>query len=411
MMNNFYDIIIIGAGPGGLFSALNLPKELKTLIIEKNNSVGKKLLMSGSGRCNFTHYGDIEGFFLHYGDKSNFVKPSLRGFTNTNLIEYVKKHKVEIVIDKNRKVFPESQKAKDILNCLIKDCSSNNVNIHLNEKVIEVEKFENNFIVYTDKKNYKSKIIIVATGGKSYPNSGSTGDGYKIAETFGHTIITPKPGLTPIIVKDFKYSNLSGVSLYNREVFLYKGGKKIRSIIGDIVFTHFGLSGPAILDLSRYIDENDIIKINLLNDNFNNVNKKYIDLIPVKGGITIKTFFKGYNVPERLIDDILLLNDVKENIKISKVNKEVRNKIIQFFCEMEFEVEKKGDFNIAMVTTGGVSTKEINSKTMESKIIPGLYFVGEVIDVDGDTGGYNLQFAFSSAYLAAKHIESIQLKN
>jgi len=410
-MINYYDIIIVGAGPGGLFSALNLPKELNTLILEKNSSVGKKLLMSGSGRCNFTHSGNIDEFFLHYGDKNNFVKPSLLGFTNNDLIEYVKKHKIEIVIDKNGKVFPKSQKAKDILDCLIKDCYSNNVNIHLNEKVIEIKKVEDNFVVCSDKNTYKSKFIILATGGKSYPNSGSTGDGYRIAETFGHTIITPKPALTPIIVKNFKFSILSGVSLYNREVVLYKEGKKRKSIIGDIVFTHFGLSGPAILDLSRYIDENDIIKINLLNDNFDNVSKKYIDLISTKGGITLKTFFKGYNIPERLIDEILLLSDIQGNVKISKVNKEIRNKIIRIFCEMEFEVERKGDFNIAMVTTGGVSIKEINSKTMESKIIPGFYFVGEVIDVDGDTGGYNLQFAFSSAYLAAKHIKINQIKN
>ena len=399
-----YDIIIIGAGPAGLFTAASLGNNLRILVLEKNNSAGKKLLLSGLGKCNITHFGELEDFLTRYGYNSNFIKHALYSFSNQDLIDYLKNDNVDLFVDTNKKVFPKSEKATDVLNVLLKTCRDKNVDIVYNSEVKEIKKIENNFYVQTENKKYESHYLIIATGGKSYPTSGSTGDGYVFAESFGHTVIEPRPALVPVKIKDYRYSTLAGVTLKERTIYLYRQNKKIKTFTGDILFTHFGLSGPGILDFSRYIKTGDLIKINVVDSKPDILKNEFVDQAGKDGSVSVKKFFKNYNIPENLIEKILLETNIQPNNKLSRVKKEPRNKIMELFCNLPFEVEQLGDFNTAMVTAGGVNLKEISSKNMESRIIKNLYFAGEVLDIDGDTGGFNLQVAFSTGYIVAKDI-------
>ncbi len=399
-----YDVIIIGAGPAGMFTAINLKDDFKTAIFEKNNSAGKKLLMAGSGRCNITHNGDIKDFFKHYGDNSNFLKPALNEFTNLDLMDFLKCGGIDIFVDKNDKVFPGSERSKDVLSYLLDKCDKHKIKFHYDEPVITVQKSGDLFLAAAEKAVYKCRYLVITTGGKSYPLSGSTGEGYEFAKSFGHSVIEPKPSLTPVTITDYKLAAISGVSLVQREIYLYRNNKKIRTHIGDIGFTHSGLSGPGILDFSRYFEPGDVLKINLINSNPEDVKEEFISVSKIDGSISVKKFFKAYEIPESLIDEVLLEVPIQANVKICKVDKESRNKMTGLFCGFPFEISRLGDFNIAMVTSGGVSLKEVSSKTMESRIISNLFFAGEVLDIDGDTGGYNLQAAFSTGFLAAKRI-------
>jgi hypothetical protein len=405
--NTFYDVIIIGAGPAGLFAAANLRKDISALLLEKNASAGKKLLMAGSGRCNITHTGDIENFFRHYGDNINFLKPALKEFTNTNLINFLKEGGIDIFIDKNDKVFPESEQSRDVLAYLLKIREESKISIIYDEPVLSIKKAGDIFVTGAEKNTYKSKSVIISTGGKSYPTTGSTGDGYKLAEMMSHSVIPVKPALTPVTIKNYRFAALSGVSLSARELNLYRNNKKIKRHVGDIGFTHTGLSGPGILDFSRYFEVGDVLSINLINSKPDDVRNDFIKTAQIDGSDSLKKFFKFYEIPESLIDETMLEVPINSTTKLSRVDKQSRNKIIDLFCGFPFEIERLGDFNIAMVTKGGVNLQEVNPKTMESRIIPNLYFAGEVLDIDGDTGGYNLQAAFSTAYMASKSINQL----
>jgi len=400
-----YDIIIIGAGPAGLFTAANLDNNVRVLVLEKNNSAGKKLLLSGSGKCNITHFGDLKNFLTKYGDNSNFIKHALYSFSNQDLIRYLNSNGVDLFVDTNKKVFPKSEKAVDILNVLLKTCYNNkNVNIVYNSEVKKIKRKENKFYIQIENRKYESDYLIIATGGKSYPTSGSTGDGYVFAESFGHTVIETRPALVPLKIKDYKYSTLAGITLKERTIYLYRQNKKIKTYIGDILFTHSGLSGPGILDFSRYVKIGDTLKINTVGSTPDILKNEFIKQARQDGSVSVKKFFKNYDVPENLIEKVLLETIIIPNSKLSNVGKEFRNNIVEMFCNLPFKIEQLGDFNTAMVTAGGVNLKEISSKSMGSRIVSNLYFAGEVLDIDGDTGGYNLQMAFSTGYVVAKNI-------
>lgn len=397
-----YNIIIIGAGPAGLFTATNINGQ-NILILEKKPTAGKKLLLSGSGRCNITQNGSITDFFIHYGEGKRFLMPALKEFTNNNLIDYLKNRGLKTIEIKG-KVFPESEDSYDVLELLLKECKKKKVTIYYNESVKKVEVFEKSFLVFTDKDSYRCNKLVIATGGKSYPTTGSTGDGYNYAKSLGHTIEKPKPALAPVYIKNYSFSELSGISLENRKISIVRNNQTIRTIQGDIGFTHWGLSGPGILDLSRYIEPNDTLKINLINQNPETFRELIKDTALKDNKITIKQFLKTYDIAESLIRSLLSELNIEPSTHLSGISKLLRNSIVQSFCEYPFIVKRTGDFNIAMATKGGVSLKEVSSKTMESKLVKNLYFAGEVLDIDGDTGGYNLQAAFSTGYLVAKNI-------
>jgi predicted Rossmann fold flavoprotein len=400
-----YDIIIIGAGPAGLFAAAHC-KRKSVLLLEKNELAGRKLLIAGSGRCNLTHKGDIRDFFIHYGNNGRFLKTALLGFNNEQLINLFESRHLKTYTDKNNKVFPESDNSADVLNILIDECNKNNVILRSGQTVLEVKLSQESFIIRTKDQGFQCKQLIIATGGRSYPKTGSTGDGYAFARQLGHTVIPPKPSLTPVFIDKFPLSELAGVTLPNVFVYLYRDNKKIKAHKGDIVFTHKGISGPGILDFSRYFEPNDILKINFAKVNQDEFISRFLETAEKEGKILVKTFIKRFDIPNSLIELLLSKLGIDQSINIAEITKAQRNQITQACCEHILPIERIGGFDMAMVTAGGVSLAEISSRTMESKIIPGLYFAGEVMDIDGDTGGYNLQAAFSTAYLAAQSINS-----
>ncbi len=398
-----FDIIIVGAGVAGLFAAANLSSEKKIIILEKNNSAGIKLLMSGGGKCNITDSGPISDFFTKYGKANKFLIPALKEFTNIDLINFLNSNGLHTTQIKDR-IYPESLNSRDVLSFLLRLIANRKIPIYYNQKVIKVLRDEGLFQIETDSQKYITEKLVIATGGKSYPTSGSTGDGYDIAKAFGHTIIKPKPALTPIFVENYNFKEISGVSLENRKLSVYRNNKKIHSQIGDFSFTHWGLSGPGILDISRYVEVGDELKINFINMSPEQLKANIIDATKTNGKISLKKFIKTLHLPESLIDLLILELGISTIMNLSELNKIKRNEVIVNLCEYPFQIKRVGDFNVAYATAGGVSINEINPKTMESKLVNNLYFIGEVLDIDGDTGGYNIQAAFSTGLLASKFL-------
>lgn len=396
----------MGAGAAGLFAAIQLDERLNVLLLEKKSKPGMKLLMSGAGRCNITNSKPIREFFEHYNDKKRFIQHAIHKYTNTDLIKLLNTNRINTTIDKNGKVFPASQSAKDVLNLFLYLCLKNRVEIKYSSPIINADMQDELFSVRTEHAEYKCKHLIIASGGRSYPTTGSTGDGYSIAKSFGHNIITPKPALTPVFVNDFKFAPISGISLTERTIELYRNDKRINTHIGDILFTHKGLSGPGILDFSRWFEVGDQLRINLIDIKSEELNTALIELAQSQGAIQIKTALKRWNLPENLILILLELAGIIPDKKIAEISKSDRNKIVNLLTVCPFSIDRIGGYNIAMTTTGGIDTQEINPKTMMSKLIPNLFCIGEVLDIDADTGGYSLQAAFSTAYSAAIYINS-----
>jgi predicted Rossmann fold flavoprotein len=397
------DALIIGAGPAGLFTAIHC-KGRKVIVLEKNAVPGKKLLISGTGRCNLTHDCKLSDFFDHYGANHRFLKTALHGFTNFDLIRFFEDHGMETVVDKNGKVFPASQKASDVLAVLINVCNKNRVEINCYQQIEEIKKTESGFEVKAGSGVFISRFLVITTGGMSYPVTGSTGDGYHFAKLLGHSIVPPKPSLSPVFIRDYTMASISGVSVQNKMVYLYRGDKKIMEHSGDIGFTHKGLSGPGILDFSRNILSNDILKVNFIELKSDDFRNELIKVSEKEGKTAIQTYLKKFDLPRSLVLLILKSINIEPETRLAEITKIQRNQLVAAFCEFPFTVEKVGGFNMAMVTAGGVNLEEVNPKTMESKLVPGLYFAGEVLDIDGDTGGYNLQAAFSMGWLVGQGI-------
>ncbi|WP_034601468.1 NAD(P)/FAD-dependent oxidoreductase [Clostridiisalibacter paucivorans] len=403
----YYDVIIIGSGPAGLFTAINCDDSNRVIVLEKNNVAGKKLLLSGAGQCNITHEGNVEDFVKHYGEHGRFLKNALYRFNNNDLLDFFRKRKLEFISNDEGKVFPNTLKASDVLDILIKECNKRGVEINYNFCVTDISYNEEDkiFNVKSKGKKYKSSNLVIATGGNSYSYTGSTGDGYTLASKLGHRIEEPLPALTPLYIKDYPFGDLSGISFEDIPIYLWRNNKKIKETMGDILLTHKHISGPGILNFSRYVNPNDVIKINFIGQkNIEGFRKEFIKDIQSNGKLLIKTLLKNYSIPKRFIDEILKIIGIDEKITCANLNKKLRNRLVMMLTEYPMTVERLGEFNMAMVTKGGVSIREINTKTMESKIVDGLYFVGEVIDIDGDTGGYNIQAAFSTAFVAGNTI-------
>jgi predicted Rossmann fold flavoprotein len=398
-----YKTIIIGGGPAGLFTAISIGRD-DTLVLEKNSQPGKKLLIAGSGRCNVTHTGPISDFFGRYGSHGSFVKKALKEFTNDDLISFLIHRGLNTVVDKNGKVFPETDRAEDVLACLLAECRAKGIEIKREIPVVSVSKANDLFVVTTGKESFCCEALVVATGGSSYPTTGSSGDGYMFAKSLGHSIVTPKPALTPVFVKDYRMSELAGVSLQNASVSLYRGDKKLLERRGDIGFTHKGISGPGIIDFSRYFEVNDVLRINLIGCNEDRFRQLFIDSVVNQGNTTVQSLLRNYDIPKSLMRFVLEEVVIDPSDCLSNVSAQKRNKLIVLLCSYPFHIERVGGFKMAMTTAGGVCLDEVSSKTMESKLVSNLYFVGEVLDVDGDTGGYNIQAAFSTGCVAGKSI-------
>ncbi|NYT17533.1 MAG: NAD(P)/FAD-dependent oxidoreductase [Methanomicrobiales archaeon] len=362
-------------------------------------------MITGSGQCNLTHDGDIAEFFSRYGDHGSFLRPALRGFTNRDLAAFFEERGLRMTVEPGGKIFPATKRSSDVLSILMSECSRRGVEAICNQSVHRVARADSRFIVETGTSSYRADVVVIATGGASYPATGSTGDGYHLARELGHTITETAPALTPVMVQDYAFADLAGISFENLPLSLFRAGKKVRQVSGDLLFTHTGLSGPGVLDLSRFILPGDILKVSFFPGiDQEAVRKQVTDAIAGSGTRQVKTVLAGLPLPERFAKRLLELAGVTPDLTCSHLPKQARQEIIASLTGLPFTVLRLGGFDEAMVTRGGVALGEINPKTMESMIVPGLYCIGEVLDIDGDTGGYNLQAAFSTGMLAAKSI-------
>ena len=406
-----YDVLVIGVGPAGLMAAIAASKtaaqkkSARVLVLEKNDSPAKKLLISGSGRCNITHAGPISDFLLHYGNKHRFVKPALYHFTNDHLRDFMARRGLPLKELGDGKLFPVTESSRDVLNVFLQVCRQHKVEIRYSVPVEMVSICDDGFYIQTDEVSFVAKNLIIATGGKSYPTTGSTGDGYIFARNLGHTITELAPALTPVRIRDYPFAGCAGAAFENIPVTVLRNVKKIAENSGDVLLTHHGFSGPGILDLSRSIQTGDTLKLSFVPgttpDQFENI---LLQKTANQGKKTIRNILAPEFVPQRFAGAILKQSAMDENLTGAELDRTSRKSLVRIMTEATFTVAALGGFHEAMVTSGGVAISEVNRNTMESRLVPGLFFCGEVLDIDGDTGGYNLQFAFSSGTLAGESI-------
>ncbi|MCD6407600.1 NAD(P)/FAD-dependent oxidoreductase [bacterium] len=401
----FADVCIIGGGASGTFASIvSAERKKKVFLFEKNKTICKKLLLTGNRRCNLTNMADIEEFIEKYRN-GNFLRNVFYQFFNTDLIDFFEKHGLKLKVERGKRVYPESDNAEDVVNLLKKLLIENKVYLFLKTSVKDIEKRKGYFEIITEKRKFISEKVIIATGGKSFPETGSQGDGYKWAEKFGHKIIPPVPALCGIEIKEKFIRKWQGITLKNVRVSAFLERKKIGEEFGEVLFTHYGVSGPAILNLSGDISENTgkgEIKIVI---NFKpaldekKVENRLIREFEENPNRKIKNVFRNL-LPSGVIIEFLKYASVDPEKVANQITKEERKKLVKSLREFTITVKNTRPFYDSMVTRGGVDVKEINPKTMESRKVKGLFFAGEIIDVDGKTGGFNLQAAFSTGYVA-----------
>lgn len=402
-------ILVIGAGPAGLMAAGTLAERgFDVTLADKNEKTGKKLYITGKGRCNVTNECDGKEFLASVVSNPKFLMSAINAFDSYDTVDFLQKNGLNTVTERGNRVFPASQKSSDVIKTFTDYCRKNGVKILLSAKVVGVKSDGEDFVVSFSDKTERFQKVIVATGGLSYPSTGSTGDGYEIAKSFGHKIVKPVQALVPIELNEPWVQKLSGLSLKNVRCSVTAGEKEIASDFGEMLFTHKGVSGPIILSLSS--------KINRLNPNGL---KLLVDLKPALSDdvldarlqrdfaeLNLKQFKNSLDglLPKSLVPVIVGLSKIDPEQKVGQITREQRKNLVHLLKNLTFSVKKLAGFEEAIITAGGVDVKEINPKTMESKLQKGLYFVGEVLDVDALTGGFNIQIALSTAYAAATHI-------
>lgn len=413
------NVVVVGGGPAGMIAGITSAEEGNNVIlVEKNSSLGNKLKITGKGRCNLTFDGDEEKFRNNIVNNSKFMYSSFSNFDNKDVVDFFNKLGVKTKVERGGRVFPVSDSAMDVVNALKNKLKKENVEIKYNSRVVEIitenekisgVKLENGTEVFCDK-------CIIATGGKSYSSTGSTGDGYILLEKLGHSIKEIKPGLVPLKSEDKICKELQGLSLRNVKVSLIDktNNKILYSEFGEMMFSHFGVTGPVVLSASS--------KLNTVKNINEKIKNKQIELvIDLKPALsfevldkriqrdfekyTNKEFKNSLNdlLPQKLISPIINLSKIDKEKKVHQITREQRENLVNIVKNLKINISGFMPLDMAIVTSGGINTKEINPKTMESKILKGLYVVGELLDVDAYTGGYNLQIAFSTGVAAGKN--------
>lgn len=413
-------VIVIGGGPAGMMAGITAKvNKNDVLIIEKNNQLGKKLLITGKGRCNITSSLEMDEFIKNTPGNGMFLYSAYQQYTNKDIIQFLKQQGLEVKEERGNRIFPVTDKSIDVLKSFTKKIKELNIEIKYNTRVIEIlteiVNGEKKVIgVKTDKEMIKADKVILATGGKSYPLTGSTGDGYQLAEKLGHSITPIKPSLVPLEVYDkVECKELQGLSLRNVEIKLIdrEKNKQIYEDFGEMLFTHFGVSGPTILsssahlvrykNIDKFFDEKKIVlKIDLKPA----LDEKKLDdrILRDFGEVKNKQFKNSLDklLPQKLIPVIIKRSKIDSYKKVNEITKREREQLIKEIKDFEIIIKGFRPIEEAIITSGGVNIKEINPKTMESKKVKGLYFGGEIIDVDSYTGGFNLQIAYSTGYVA-----------
>ncbi len=413
-------VLVIGGGPAGMMAAITAAENgNEVTILEKMPSFGKKLLITGKGRCNITSSLYMSEFIKNTPGNGKFLYSAFQNYTNADIIEFLKKQGLEVKEERGNRIFPVTDKSIDVLNCFKKRIDELKIKYKLETRVEKILIKNNEVLgVRTNREIIQTDKIILATGGKSYPLTGSTGDGYKIAKDLGHTIIPIKPALVPLeVYEKEECKKIQGLSLRNIAIKIIDKDRKktIYEDFGEMVFTHFGISGPTILSgsahLAKYKDIDYLLK------------KGYIKItIDLKPALTeehlddrILRDFKEFKnkqfknsldklLPQKMIPLIVELSGINPEKMVNEITKEERRHLVQLIKYFTITIKNFRPVEEAIITCGGISTKEINPKTMESKLIKGLYFAGEIIDVDAYTGGFNLQIAYSTGYTAGINV-------
>lgn len=409
-------IIVIGGGPAGMIAAITAKQEgNEVIIIEKMPFLGKKMLITGKGRCNITSSLDISEFIKNTPGNGMFLYSCYQKFDNKDIIDFLNKQGLKVKVERGNRIFPITNKSQDVLNCFLKRIKDLNIKVIYNTRVKEIVINNNEVIgVKTEKETIKADKVVLATGGKSYPLTGSTGDGYGIAEKLGHNITNIKPSLVPLEIFDRKIcGDLQGLSLKNVGIKLIdkERNKIIYEDFGEMIFTHFGISGPIILSgsahLVRYKNIEEKLKKKKISLNIDfkpALTKEKLDDRILRDFQELKN--KQYKnsldkmLPKKLINTIVEKSEINPNKQVNSITKDERAKLVELLKNFCLYIKGFRPIEEAIITSGGVSIKEINPKTMESKIIKGLFFAGEIIDVDSYTGGFNLQIAYSTGYVA-----------
>lgn len=402
-MNN---VVVIGGGAAGMMAAITSAKKgNKVILVEKNEKLGKKIYITGKGRCNLTACVDNNDFFLNVVSNPKFLFSAINSLSPYKLMGFFEENGLSLKEERGNRVFPQSDKASDVTKTLEKILIKEGVDIRLNTVVVELIEKDNKIVkVVTDKGEIECDSAIVCTGGISYPLTGSTGDGYKFAKQFGHQIIDLRPGLVGIELKGSDFAELQGVSLKNVQISAKLGQKTIYTDFGEMLFTHFGVSGPIVLSCSSKINRQNLNQISLEIDLKPALTEQVLEARLIREfkenntknlGSTIRSL-----LPKALINVVLRQAKVNANKNCSEITTQERQNLIKALKGFTFEVKKLRPIEESIITAGGVSVKEINPKTMESKKVNGLYFAGEVLDVDAFTGGFNLQIAFATGWVA-----------
>ena len=410
------NVIVIGGGAAGMMAAITAVSQGHNVtLFEKNEKLGKKLFITGKGRCNFTNAGDAEDIFNSVVTNKKFLYSAFNGFSNYDTMGFFGELGLDFKVERGNRVFPSSDHSSDVIGALSRRMKQLGVKVELNTQVDEVIANNGEFsaVKLTDAYNKKRTVsadkLIIATGSNSYQSTGSTGDGYRFAKSLGHEVTPILPALVPFIVKEEWERDLQGLSLKNVNVTIYDDKKIVYSDFGEMLFTHFGVSGPTVLSASSYAAK--IIK--------NRPLKLVIDLKPALDEQQLderilrdfeefknKSFKNSLDklLPKKLIPVIVELSKIEPDKKIHDINKQERMTLVKLIKNLTLTLTGLRGFNEAIITQGGVSVKQINPTTMESKLVKNVYFAGEVIDVDAVTGGFNLQIAWSTAYAAGTHL-------
>lgn len=404
-------ICVIGGGAAGMMAALRAAElSNDVLLLEKNEKLGKKIYITGKGRCNVTNYADIDALFKNINRNPKFMYSALYGFDNTRVYSFFEDNGCPLKVERGDRVFPVSDHASDIIKTLENALKKNNVKIMLNTEVKDIIVEENvcKGLLLKDDKSILCDRVIVATGGLSYPTTGSTGDGYRFAKRAGHTIVDPVPSLVPIVTGETWIPKLQGLSLKNVSLTVLSNGKAVYKDMGEMMFTHFGVTGPLVLSASSIVSEEFLKNKNL---------EAFIDLKPALSleqldkrilkdfeGQMNKQFKNSLDelLPKTLIPVIVELSNIDPYKAVNEITREERKNLVNLIKNLKFTPVATRPISEAIITKGGINVKEVNASTMESKICKNLYFAGEVLDLDAMTGGFNLQIAWSTGYLAGE---------
>ena len=404
-------VLVVGGGAAGMFAAIFAAYNGNEVhIFEKNEKLGKKLYITGKGRCNITNASDMDTLFASVVTNSKFLYSSFYGYTNQDVIDFFERIGVATKIERGNRVFPVSDHSSDVISGLTRELHQLGVEIHLHtgvKRIVGKERFE--YLELQDGRKVEGDACIVATGGFSYQTTGSTGDGYRFAKELGHEVTEIMPALVPLEIKEWYAKELQGLSLRNVQATIFDGKKKLYDDFGEMLFTHYGVSGPLMLSASSFIGKKlqerelklvidlkpalsmEQLDQRVLRDFDENMNKQFKNAI-------------GKLFPTKLIPIMLELSGIDPDKKVNLISKEERQHFVWLIKNFEMTIKGLRDFNEAIITKGGIKVKEIHPSTMESKLVQGLYFVGEVLDLDALTGGFNLQIAWSTAYAAGNSI-------